>query len=363
VPADHAAAPFAGKRTWPDLLGALLRAEELSTADTAWAMGEIMSGSATPVQVAGFAMALRSKGETPAEIAGLVQAMLAHGVRVELPAEQRATSVDVVGTGGDRAHTVNISTMAAVVVAGAGVRVVKHGNRAASSSCGAADLLEHLGIPLDLGPAGVAHCVAEAGIGFCFAARYHPGMRHAGGPRRELGVPTFFNFLGPLTNPAQPRSAAVGCFDQRMAPVMAEVFARRGDSVLLMRGEDGLDEFSTIAPTRLWVVDHGRVTETVVDTVELGLDRAKPDDLRGGDVRFNAEAARRVFAGESGPVRDAVLINAAAALTAQAGPGNNLTTSLGTGLERAATSVDSGAAARVLEHWIEVATAARLAES
>src|ERR671921_874659 len=222
-----------GERTWPNLLAALLRGEELATADTAWAMGEIMSGSATPAQIAGFAMALRAKGETPAELAGLVEAMLGHAVPVTLPDDVRADTVDVVGTGGDRAHTVNISTMAAIIVAAAGVKVVKHGNRAASSACGTADLLEHFGIPLDLGPAGVARTVAEAGIGFCFAARYHPGMRHAAVPRRELGVPTFFNMLGPLTNPARPHAAAVGCFDLRMAPVMAGVFARRGDPAMV----------------------------------------------------------------------------------------------------------------------------------
>jgi anthranilate phosphoribosyltransferase len=342
-------------RTWPNLLAALLRAEELSTPDTAWAMGEIMSGAATSAQIAGFATALRAKGETPGEVAGLVEAMLGHATRVPLSDPERAAAVDVVGTGGDRAHTVNISTMAAVVVAAAGVPVVKHGNRAASSSCGAADLLEHLGIPLNLGPEGVARCLAEAGIGFCFAARFHPGMRHAGTTRRELGVATFFNFLGPLTNPAQPRSALVGCFDQRMAPVMAEVFARRGDSVLIVRGEDGLDEFSTIAPTRVWAVRDGAVTETVLDAAELGLDRAKPDDLRGGDAAFNGDVARRVFAGEHGPVRDAVLVNAAAALTAQTGASADLTGALRTGLDRAAAAVDSGAAAQLLDRWVAVA--------
>lgn len=365
-----------GDRTWPNLLAALLRAEELSTSDTSWAMGEIMSGSATPAQIAGFATALRAKGETPGEVAGLVEAMLAHATRVQLPEPRRAAAVDVVGTGGDRAHTVNISTMAALVVAAAGVPVVKHGNRAASSSCGAADLLEHLGIPLNLGPEGVARCVAEANIGFCFAARFHPGMRHAGATRRELGVATFFNFLGPLTNPAQPRNALVGCFDQAMAPVMAEVFARRGDSVLLVRGEDGLDEFSTTAPTRIWLSRAGTVTQTVLDAADLGLARAEPGDLRGGDASFNADVARRVFAGERGPVRDAVLVNAAAALAAQtvstdlSGAGGQdgasgqdtvdsdaaLADALRAGLDRAATAIDSAAVTQVLAHWVTVAT-------
>lgn len=348
-----------GERTWPQLLAALLRGDELSTADTAWAMGEIMSGSAGSAQIAGFAIALRAKGETPAEVSGLVEAMLQHAVRVELPENLRATAVDVVGTGGDLAHTVNISTMASLVVAGAGVRVVKHGNRAASSSCGTADVLEFLGLPLDLGPEGVAACVAEAGIGFCFAARFHPGMRHAGPVRRELGVPTAFNFLGPLTNPARPRAGAVGCFDARMAPVMAAVFAARGDSTLVLRGEDGLDEFTTAAPTRVWAAQNGTVREALLDAADLGVPRATLADLRGGDVACNADAVRRLLAGETGPIRDAVLVNAAAALATQAPLDGDLTEALRTGLSRAAESIDSGAAARTLNRWIEVAHAVR----
>ncbi|MDO3704538.1 anthranilate phosphoribosyltransferase [Micromonospora sp. C28SCA-DRY-2] len=344
-----------GDRTWPHLLNALLRGEELSTADTAWAMGEIMSGAASAAQIAGFAVGLRAKGETSAELAGLVEAMLGRAVQVELPDELRATALDVVGTGGDLAHTVNISTMTALVVAGAGVRVVKHGNRAASSSCGTADLLEFLGVPLDLGPEGVARCVTEAGIGFCFAARFHPGMRHAGPVRRELGVPTAFNFLGPLTNPARPRGGAVGCFDLRMAPVMAGVFAARGDSVLVMRGEDGLDEFTTAAPTRVWVAQGGTVREAVLDAVDLGVPRSTLADLRGGDAAYNAEVARRLLAGETGPVRDAVLVNSAAALATQGPLDGDLIEALRAGMARAAESIDSGAAAAVLDRWIATA--------
>ncbi|MET8146800.1 anthranilate phosphoribosyltransferase [Actinoplanes sp. NPDC049668] len=352
-----------GARTWPNLLSALLRAEELSAQDTAWAMGEIMAGNATPVQVAGFAIALRAKGETPTELAGLVEAMLANATPVDLPEAVRTDAIDVVGTGGDRAHTVNISTMAAIVVAAAGVTVVKHGNRAASSACGTADLLEFFGIPLDLGPKGVASTVAEAGIGFCFAARYHPGMRHAAVTRRELGHPTFFNVLGPLTNPARPRAAAVGCFDPRMAPVMAQVFADRGDSALVMRGEDGLDEFTTAAPTRVWLVREGTVTESVVDSVDLGLPRSKVGDLRGGDAAFNAGAALRVFAGEPGPVRDAVLVNAAAAFAAHAGFPGGFADTMRAGIARAAETVDSGAATALLDRWVAAARAAKAAES
>ena len=349
-------------RTWPNLTSALLRGEELATEDTAWAMGEIMAGNATPVQVAGFAIALRAKGETPAELAGLVEAMLANATLVELPEKVRNSAVDVVGTGGDRANTVNISTMAAIVTAAAGVTVVKHGNRSASSTTGTADLLEHFGLPLDLGPAGVARTVAEAGIGFCFAARYHPGMRHAAVTRRELGVPTFFNVLGPLTNPARPTAAAVGCFDPRMAPVMAQVFARRGDSALVMRGEDGLDEFTTAAPTRVWVAKNGAVEELLVDATELGLPRSAPDALRGGDPAFNADVARRTFAGEAGAVRDAVVLNAAAAIAAQSGFPGDFRDTLRAGIARAQDTIDSGAVTAQLDRWVAAAQAAKAAE-
>ena len=351
-----------GARTWPNLTSALLRGEELATPDTAWAMDEIMAGNATPAQIAGFAIALRAKGETPAELAGLVEAMLANATLVELPEKVRTDAVDVVGTGGDRANTVNISTMAAVTTAAAGVTVVKHGNRSASSTTGTADLLEHFGIPLDLGPEGVARTVAEAGIGFCFAARYHPGMRHAAVTRRELGVPTFFNMLGPLTNPARPTSAAVGCFDLRMAPVMAAVFARRGDSALVVRGEDGLDEFTTSAPTRVWIARDGAVEELVVDAVELGLPRSEPADLRGGEVAFNAEVAHRTFAGEPGPVRDAVVLNAAAAFAAHDAFPGDFRQTLRAGIARAQEAIDSGAAAAQLARWVEAAQAAKAAE-
>jgi anthranilate phosphoribosyltransferase len=351
-----------GALTWPNLTSALLRGEELATPDTAWAMSEIMAGNATPAQIAGFAIALRAKGETPAELAGLVEAMLSNATAVELPEAVRTTAVDVVGTGGDRANTVNISTMAAIITAAAGVTVVKHGNRSASSTTGTADLLEHFGIPLDLGPAGVAATVTEAGIGFCFAARYHPGMRHASVTRRELGVPTFFNVLGPLTNPARPTAAAVGCFDLRMAPVMAQVFAGRGDSALVMRGEDGLDEFTTSAPTRIWLTRDGKVEEMLVDAVDLGLPRSEPADLRGGDVAFNADVAHRTFAGEPGPVRDAVVVNVAAALAARSGFPGEFSATMRAGIARAQETIDSGAATALLARWVDAARKAKAAE-
>jgi anthranilate phosphoribosyltransferase len=352
-----------GERTWPSLLSALLRAQEISTDDAAWAMEEIMAGSAVPSQIAGFALLLRAKGETPAELAGLAATMLRNAPAVPLSAAQRAQAVDVVGTGGDGAHTVNISTMSALVVAGAGIPVVKHGNRAASSLCGGADLLEYFGVPLDLGPDDVLRCVAEAGIGFCFAGRFHQGLRHAGPTRRELGVPTAFNLLGPLTNPARPRAGAVGVADSRLALTVAGVFRDRGDSVLVVHGEDGLDEFTTAAPTTVHLVRGGTIHSTTVDAGDLGLARSAPGDLRGGDVAFNAAAARRLLAGETGPVRDAVLINSAAAIVAAAGvdalpfddPESQLPEALRAGIDRAAESIDSGAAARVLTRWVEVA--------
>lgn len=358
-----------GDRTWPHLLSALLREEDLSAADTAWAMEEIMSGGATPVQIAAFAVALRAKGETPTEIAGLVETMYSHATPLPISDTVRRDAMDVVGTGGDMSHTVNISTMTALVVAGAGVVVVKHGNRAASSKCGAADLLEYLGVPLDLAPAGIATCIEEAGIGFCFAPVFHAGFRHTAVARRELGVPTAFNFLGPLTNPGRPSSAAVGCADKRMAPLVANVFAARGDAAMVIRGEDGLDEFTTTAPTRVWLAADSAVRETVLDAADFGLARSSPTDLRGADAAFNGSVARRLLASETGPVRDAVIINAAAALTARAAkddPGvfatdEALVEAMRMGIARAAESIDTGRAAGALDRWVSLARELRAA--
>ncbi|MGH8870041.1 MAG: anthranilate phosphoribosyltransferase, partial [Actinomycetes bacterium] len=297
------------ERTWSHLLATLLRGDSLDSADTAWAMGQVMDGEATPVQVAGFVVALRAKGETPDEVAGFVRAMLGRAIRIDVP----GPAVDTCGTGGDRAHTVNISTMSAIVVAAAGVRVVKHGNRAASSRCGSADLLEALGVAVDLAPEDVPACVEQAGIGFCFAPHFHPALRHAAVPRRELGVATVFNFLGPLTNPAQVGAQAVGVADARMAAVMADVLAARGTSALVFHGDDGLDELTTSTSSRVWVVGDGAVSETSLDPRDLGLALAPVEALRGGEANQNASAARAFLAGERGAVRDAVLLNAAGA--------------------------------------------------
>jgi len=313
-------------------------------------MGEVMTGQASPVQVAGFLVALRAKGETPAEVAGLVEVMLAEAAEVVVPVR----AVDTCGTGGDRANTVNVSTMAALVVAGAGVPVVKHGNRAASSACGSADLLEELGVVVDLPPPAVPPCLAQAGIAFCFAPVFHPGMRHAAVARRELGVPTVFNVLGPLTNPARPAAQAVGVSDTRLAPVMAGVLAARGADALVFRGDDGLDELTTTGPSTVWVVSGGSVRQESFDPASLGIRRAELDELRGADAAYNAAAARAVLGGEQGAVRDAVVLNAAAALAAHAGGDQRLVDRLRAGHARAAQALDSGAAQALLERWVTV---------
>jgi anthranilate phosphoribosyltransferase len=340
-------------QSWPGVLSALLDGADLPASATAWAMGEIMSGSATPAQIAGFVVALRAKGETVDEVDGMVQAMYQHATPISVPGR----AVDVVGTGGDRAHTVNISTMAALVAAGAGAKVVKHGNRAASSACGAADLLEALDIRLDLPPSRVASIADEVGITFCFAPVFHPALRHAAVPRRELGIPTTFNFLGPLANPARPGAQAVGVADARMAEIVAGVLAGRGVSALVFRGDDGLDELTTTTTSRVWVVRDGEVGEQRLDPSDLGIPTAAPEALRGGDAGHNAEVTRRLVAGEPGPVRDAVILNAAAALVAFDGLTGSLPDVLGPAVDRAATSVDSGAAADVLARWVAACAA------
>lgn len=338
--------------SWPPVLGALVAGKDLTAEQTAWAMGEVLAGEATPVQVAGFAVALRAKGETVEEIAGMVEAMYAVATPLEVPGR----SLDVVGTGGDRSMSVNISTMAAIVAAGAGARVVKHGNRSASSQSGSADVLERLGIRLDLPAARVGQVAVEAGITFCFAAAFHPAMRHAAVPRRELGIATTFNFLGPLTNPARPAAQAIGCADLRMAPLMAAVLARRGVDAWVFRGDDGLDELTTTTTSSLWVVRGGAVTTHTVDPRRLGLPPATADDLRGGDAAHNAEVLRRVLAGESGPVRDAVLLNAGAALAVLDAPADPVDDALAAGTARAAEAVDSGAARATLDRWLATAS-------
>jgi anthranilate phosphoribosyltransferase len=315
-------------------------------------MDQIMSGAASPVQIAGFAIGMRAKGETPAEITGMAETMLTHARRVR----SEARAVDIVGTGGDKSNSVNISTMAALVVAAAGAPVAKHGNRGASSKSGAADVLEALGVAIDLQPGDVERSLAELGIGFCFAPIFHPAWRHAGPTRRELGVPTMFNLLGPLTNPAQPAAALIGCAYADKTRLLADVFAGRGTTALLVRGDDGLDEITTTTTTSIWVVAGGEVRTETFDPSTLDIPRATAVDLRGGDPEFNAEVVRRLVSGKAGPVRDAVLINAAAALAAHAGFSDSLHDDLAAGLVKATAAIDSGDAASLLSRWAKFST-------
>lgn len=344
-------------RTWPGVLAELMAGRDLPTSATAWAMDQILSGEATPAQVAGFMVALRIKGESVAEISGLAQSMLTHATRIELPTE----AVDIVGSGGDRANTVNVSTMAAIVTAACGVPVVKHGNRAASSASGTADCLEALGVELDLPPSAQAQVLAEAGIVFLFAPRYHPALRFVAPTRRELGVPTTFNFLGPLVNPARPVAQAVGVADPRMAPLVAGVIAGRGQRGLVFHGSDGLDELTTTTTSRVWLIQDGLVAQTTLDPSELGVIPAQPADLVGGAPDYNAEVVNQVLSGVTGPVRDIVLLNSAAAQLAFTGPNLDapLAEQLAEPLRRAAAAIDSGRAAQLLATWIGVTRAAR----
>jgi anthranilate phosphoribosyltransferase len=347
------------RTNWPALIGALVKGESLTADEAAWAMNEIMDGAATNSQIAGFAVALRIKGETATEVTGLAQAMLDHATPISVPG--RLT--DLVGTGADGAHTVNISTMATVVAAAAGTRMVKHGNRAASSKCGAADVLEALGVVIDLAPAASVALADEIGVAFLFAPLYHPALRHASATRGELGVPTVFNFLGPVANPARPQAHAVGVADGRMGEVLAGVLAARGSSALVFHGGDGLDELTTTTTSAVWLAHGAEVITTEFDPAELGIARAVPGQLRGGDAAHNAAVMRAVLAGEAGPVRDIVLLNAAAALAADAGVARpeDLYPMLSDGLARATEAVDSGAASALLDRWIAASQRLRAA--
>ena len=337
--------------TWPDLLTSLVNRQDLDQENTSWAMNEILAGAATPVQVAGFMVALQAKGATPAELNGLVTAMLDNARPIELPTHE---AVDIVGTGGDRANTVNISTMAAMVAAAAGAKVVKHGNRAASSKSGTADCLEALGVVLDLDPSVQGRVFDETGIVFLFASHYHPSLRHAAVPRRELGIRTTFNYLGPLANPARPAAQAIGVADRVVAALVADVVADRGNRGLVFHGGDGLDELTTTTTSDVWVIRERRVVQTTLDPTTLGIPRATKEDLVGGEPAYNAQVVRDTFAGQAGPVRDIVLLNAAAAILAFEGPDvdGDLTAQFRAPLERAAKAIDSGAAAGLLDRWV-----------
>src|SRR5579859_3321157 len=352
--------------SWPALIRALIGRQALTAEQTAWAMNEIMDGAASPAQIAGFGVALRAKGETAAEMSGLAASMLAHATPISIA----GPVTDLVGTGGDGKLSVNISTMATIVAAAAGVPMVKHGNRAASSACGAADVLEALGVVIDLPASASEALYAEVGVAFLFAALYHPSLRHAGPVRAQLGVPTAFNYLGPLTNPARPSSLAVGVADPLMGPVLAGVYATRGNTAMVFHG-GGLDELTTTGPSTVWIAADGAVSETSLDPAALGLAPSVLADLRGGDPAHNASVVRDLLGGATGPIRDVVLLNAAAAMAAAEGlasvatarsadpaasaaaTGEALTKTLSEGLARAAAAVDSGAAAALLARWVD----------
>ncbi|MCB9412249.1 MAG: anthranilate phosphoribosyltransferase [Actinobacteria bacterium] len=351
---------------WAGVLNQLLDQDELSEQACHDAMAEIVAGRATPAQIAGFVVALRAKGETPPEVMGLVAAML----DVAVPLDHAGPALDIVGTGGDRSNSVNISTMAAIVAAGAGATVVKHGNRAASSTCGSADVLGELGVKIDLGPEGVLACIEEAGIGFCFAPVFHPALRHAGPPRRELGIPTVFNILGPLANPARPVASLVGSANPRMAPLMAQVFAGRGQRAMVVRGTDGLDEVTIGADTDVWDVTDGDLRVDVVSPAGAGVEAADARLLAGGDAAFNARIAHDLLGGQDGgsmaAVRTAVLLNTGLALVVwdaalggnRFGPvGDSAADRLARAVPAAAESLDSGRARDVLERWVSVSAA------
>lgn len=340
--------------TWPQLLTSLLNGEDLSVSAAAWAMDQTMTGEASPAQLAAFLVALRAKGETVDEIVGFRDAILDHA----LPLQVDPIALDIVGTGGDRFGTVNVSTMAAIVAAGAGVPVLKHGNRAASSRSGSSDVLAALGIGLDLEPARVAEVFEAAGISFLYASKFHPGFAHAGPVRKELGIPTVFNFLGPLCNPARPEASAVGVAQLDRVALMVGVFQTRGASALVFRGDDGLDELTTTGHSHIWEVTRGSVTEHDLDPRELGIPRARIDDLLGGDAQRNAAVVRAVLAGEKGPVRDIVVLNAAAGLVAFDLVGEPeetrlpITDRFQEKMELAEQAIDSGAARDKLERWV-----------
>jgi anthranilate phosphoribosyltransferase len=337
--------PESAEMLWPRVLSALASGESLSSEEAAAAMRTVMEGNATPGQIGGFLMALRTKGETVDELDGFASAAL----EFARPVHSDEPLLDTCGTGGDRAGTFNISTVSALVAAAAGVRVAKHGNRAASSHCGSADLLEGLGVKIDLDPEGVERCLVEAGIAFMFAPVFHPAAAHAGPVRRELRVPTVFNFLGPLTNPARPAAQVIGVSDPAMLPLIADVIARRGIRAKVFRGEDGLDELTTTGFSEVYEVAGGEVRETSLDPATLGFKRAKKEDLIGGDVERNRAIAEEILSGAEGPHRDVVLLNAAAGLHVA-----GRVDAMAEGVEVAAKAIDSGDARRVLDRWVEV---------
>lgn len=346
---------MARAHSWPGILDSLVAGDDLSIDEASWAMRSVMAGEATSAQLAGMLVALRIKGETVDEIVGFRDAVLESAA--SLPVD--AMALDIVGTGGDPYGAVlNISSIASVIAAASGIPVVKHGNRGASSASGASDVLQALGVNLDIPPSRVVEVFVETGITFAFAALFHPGFRHAGPTRKELGIPTLFNILGPLCNPARPEASAVGVASLDRVPLVVGVFATRGATALVYRGDDGIDKLTTTGHSHIWEVSRGFVTEHDLDPRDLGIARADIHDLLGKDPQHNAAVARGVLAGEPGPVRDIVLLNAAAGLTAFALAQNPdlqqepMVERLAAGMARAAEVVDSGAAMAKLDEWV-----------
>ena len=344
---------------WPTLIGGLLAGRDLRVAEATWAMEQVVTGATPSATLAGFLVALRAKGETVDEIVGFRDAVLAHALPVPLPTR----ALDLVGTGGDGFRTVNVSTTAAIVVAACGVPVAKHGNRAVTSASGASDVLGALGVQLDLDGAGVARVFETTGLTFVWASAFHPGFRHAAEARAALGVPTVFNFLGPLVNPARPDANVIGVASPAVVPLVTGVLQTRGATALVVRGDDGLDELSTTGHSRIREVSAGAVTEHDVHPSDVGLPVARIEQLRGGTPDDNAATIRRVLAGDGGPVRDVVLLNAAAGLVAwdlyeePSAAERPMAKRLAERLETAAGAIDSGAAAAKLEAWVEATRA------
>jgi anthranilate phosphoribosyltransferase len=334
--------------SWSALTQRLASGLDLERDEIQAVMRQILEGQSDIEDVKSFLLALKEKGETPDEVGALIEVMYAHAAPISIT--ERA--VDTVGTGGDGAHTINISTTAAIIAAAAGARVVKHGNRAVSSKSGASDFLEALGVVPGLDGAGVERTVRELGIGFCFAPVFHPAMRFAAPARKELGVPTVFNILGPLANPAKPKAAAIGVANERMHLVMAQVLAEKGCDGFVFRGDDGLDEITLATTTSVLSIGRGEIKSDRIDAKDFGMANSPIEAIVGGDAAENARISRAIFAGERGAPRDAVLLNAAAAIAAFDGElESDIKVRLTTGLDRAIKAVDSGAARDLLEKW------------
>ena len=336
---------------WNSHIAHLQSGLDLEIADVQWCMNEILMGNSDVEVIKAFLLALKSKGETPEEVGALVAQMYQHCAPISIT--ERA--VDTVGTGGDGTHTINISTTAAIIAAAAGVKVVKHGNRAASSKSGAADLLEALGINIQLDGAGVETTFHQLGIGFCFAPVFHPAMRFAAPARKELGVPTVFNILGPLANPARPQAAAIGVANDQLHLVMAQVLSDRGVDGFVFRGDDGLDEITLATTTSVLTIGGGEISSDLLDPLDFGIQRAPIAELVGGDATENARITMAIFAGEKGAPRDAVVLNAAAAIAAyEARFDLNLHQRMALGVSRAIDAIDSGASTRLVAQWAEL---------